>query len=483
MRQVTLFEHQSVPYETFGEDRLEQILSDLEKLNAASGSELFRLGRTRLQATQIVGVVQLPDLIIEVLPKIDYELSGVPGSGTPVRDREFESAARNLLHLLSYTHNIRFHHEDLAHLKTQRSSWLELLTAIFARDLHRQVQRGLIRGYVRIEETLPLIRGRWLVAQQLSRRPHVRHEFDLQYDEFSPDNPLNRVFKYVVEALLRLTRSPSNRTLLLDLQAWLSEVATPAGPPLAELDAVVFTRLNEHFRPSFNLARMFIEHAVIRLSAGKRQTFAFMFDMNILFERFVAGFLQRHRPTVFTGLDPPNIREQNQGRSRYLARRMPDGVEQFRLRPDLLLEDRRRLPLLIVDTKYKQLDPGTRNMGISEADAYQMLAYSAAFECPSALLLYPQSGHSAEFAEVHTTNTGIRMFASVAGSGDLDPRECQRFIESHYRESGIGHRQDLRGKNLDPAARSAAWLMGHSGGHVRPLFPAVEFDNDREETA
>lgn len=416
MNTISLFEHDSILYTEFDEGLRERILSDLESLNQAAGAELFRLGRRQLTATQFVGVVQLTDIAIEVLPKIDtdHTVAADPAPGSPDHSRAVESAARNLLHLLSYTHGIRFHREDIAHLETRRSAWLELLTAIFASNLHRLLQRGLVRSYVRIEESLPLIRGRWLAAQQLARRPHVRHAFDLQYDEFSPDNPLNRVFKYVVNALLRLTRSPANRTLLLDLDAWLSEVATPSGPPLRELEAVTFTRLNEHFRPAFNLARMFIENSIVQLSAGRRQAFAFLFDMNILFEKFVAGFLLRHQAQIFAAFSEPiYLRDQSRKRAQYLAHKVPDGSARFRLKPDLLLEDSRRIPIMILDTKYKSLDPKDRNEGVSQNDIYQMLAYSLAYKCPTTLLLYPLTAVSPEFLEFLLVDSERRLFAAA----------------------------------------------------------------------
>ena len=61
------------------------------------------------------------------------------------------------------------------------------------------------------------MKGRWQIEQQIRRKPHVRHRFDVIYDEFSPDTPLNRVFRYVIDALLLITQDAQNRSLLLDL--------------------------------------------------------------------------------------------------------------------------------------------------------------------------------------------------------------------------------------------------------------------------
>ena len=57
----------------------------------------------------------------------------------------------------------------------------------------------------------------------------------------------------------------------------------------------------------------------------------------------------------------------------------------YTLVPDLLIERRGRPPV-VVDTKWKHVDAGTRP---SSADAYQMLAYAHAYGARDCVLLYP----------------------------------------------------------------------------------------------
>ena len=49
--------------------------------------------------------------------------------------------------------------------------------------------------------------------------------------------------------------------------------------------------------------------------------------------------------------------------------------------------------MLVIDTKYKRLEPGQRQLGIAEDDVYQMLAYFIRLSCPCVLLLYPSSAN------------------------------------------------------------------------------------------
>jgi 5-methylcytosine-specific restriction enzyme subunit McrC len=257
------------------------------------------------------------------------------------------------------------------------------------------MKQGLHRSYIQFEETQGVMRGRWQLERQLTRQPHVRHLFDLVYDDFSPDTALNRIFQYVVGCLLSHSQEPGNRRLLRDITRWLADVERLGQIPQAALESVHFTRLNERFRPAFNLARLYVENQAFQLAAGKVHTFAFVFDMNRLFEKFVYGFIERHRRQILTdGWGEVALREQAVGKPTYLAEKLPDGKHVFRLRPDILFTSPSGRAVLILDTKYKQLADHQRQLGIAESDMYQMLVYAVALDCPQTLLLYPQRAGS-----------------------------------------------------------------------------------------
>lgn len=417
MAVVTLFEHQAVSYEALGWTATHPAVNEIERLNYAYGEELLQVGRRGLRATHFVGVFHAGGFTVQVLPKIDYDPGGDADAGKGAARRKAEHAAtRNLLYLLSYTKDLRVREREVASLLAQRSDWFEILTRLFASDLHRLMQRGMDRSYVSVEDTLPVMRGRWQIARQLVRRPHVRHLFDVSYDEFSPDTPLNRVFKHVADRLLMRVESTDSRRMLRDVRDWMSEVYAPGVVTSDQLDRAnaSITRLNEHFLPAFNLARMFLENEALQLSEGSRETYAFVFDMNRLFEEFVTRFMSRYKREILspewrTAL----IGAQSQDGPLYLAQRLPDGQSAFRLIPDLLLKTSSGETLLILDTKYKRLRT-SKKQPISSEDVYQMLAYAIRLECPRVTLLYPQQkGVSGTRLEYEVEGSSERLLVAT----------------------------------------------------------------------
>ena len=382
---LTLFEHQTAPF-TWSRPQL----AALARLNQAQGDILLRPvfdknGGSALQAAQYVGVVRLGRDTIQILPKIYRHEECGP-----------EEAARNLLHLLAVAADLPLRESALAPLLRRRADWFEILTCLFAAHLTEAWPRGIVRGYVACEDdSSPFLRGSWrLEAQQ--RLPERRHRFCVTYDEFTPDNPLNRVLRFVVERLWALTRDPDNRRALATLRAWMDDVTLLPAVSAAEASAVSLTRLHPSYAPLLTLARLFLDGGSLQLSGGGHESFAFVFDMNRLFESFVFGFLRRHRAAVL----PPSLTDcallpQSVGAHRHLARQ--EGRPVFRLEPDLAFRAPDGAFPLLLDTKYKSLRPAERRTaGIAPGDLYQMHAYARRYACPRVLLLYPQTAGMTE---------------------------------------------------------------------------------------
>jgi 5-methylcytosine-specific restriction enzyme subunit McrC len=231
------------------------------------------------------------------------------------------------------------------------------------------------------------LKGKWRIAEQI-RHPGRDHLLAVAYDEFTADIPLNRVFRFVVERLWSITRDSDNRQTLGELRQWLDEVTLLPSLTASDASPSLLTRLNRHLEPLLNLARLFLDGSSMQMAADDLPAFAFVFDMNRVFEAFLVNFVRKHRQRILPqDLWDCALLPQARGWSRYLAR--SDGKPAFRLQPNLALRRSDRTFPLLLDAKYKELKPDGSAVGI--ADFNQMFAYAHRYDCPRVLMLYPQT--------------------------------------------------------------------------------------------
>ncbi len=407
---TTIFEYDF----TTGFDWTERDLALIERLRRVLGVEVLRAitrrGQRELQATQYVGVFRLGRRTVQVLPKMFRSED----------EDKATKATRNLLYLLEYTGQLVVPETDVTQLMQNNLDWFEILTRLFASNLREEWQRGAYRSYQTVEDVLPVLKGKWQLLKQL-RRPERQHLFAVAYDEFSADNSLNRIFRYVVERLWQLSRDATNRQILGELRHWMEEVTLLPSATANDANHIPITRLNQRYEPLLNLAKLFLDNSSLQLSAGDLATFAFVFDMNKLFEGFIINFIRRHREEILpTELRSCELIPQAYTTTLHLAR-TSNGEPVFRLKPDLAFRNGDSFPLLL-DAKYKQLKPTDRKLGVSESDFYQMHAYAHRYQCPRVLLLYPQTADipqplQAEFALEDSER--VIVAATVDLRGDL----------------------------------------------------------------
>ena len=178
---------------------------------------------------------------------------------------------------------------------------------------------------------------------------------------------------------------------------------------------IYFTRMNERFRTAYNLAVMFLEQQAMLLAQGKRQSLAFVFDMNRLFEKFIENFLSRHKRSILGSItDQVFLKPQSSGMSVHLLQEEPSGEKKVRLRPDLLILDSLGRTQLIIDCKYKRLQNEEDFLQIAESDLYQMLSYLTRFNGQEALLVYPsQRGVDERRVSFRIPETNFRIHAAT----------------------------------------------------------------------
>ncbi len=303
-----------------------------------------------LKPGSVVGVVRLPDLTIEITPKISVQ---------------------QVIFLISYA--LGQLHVLPTRVDVGIADLVEAMVRLFHDRVRQATHRGLIQGYQTREEALHVVRGRIRIDEQLRRRFGLAVPIEVRYDEFTPDIEANRLLKAAVHRLARLPpRSPESRRLLGAMRAVFVNVSD-VDYRSAELPDLPINPLNAHYQPALALARLILRATTFELAEGQVRAASFLIDMNRVFENFVVIAL-REALGLTVGAFPQGAR----GHKLHL-----DSDKQVALEPDISWWENRRCTF-VGDVKYKRASGNDAR----HADLYQVLAYAVAAGLPSALLIY-----------------------------------------------------------------------------------------------
>ncbi|MBM4356454.1 MAG: hypothetical protein FJ109_22105, partial [Deltaproteobacteria bacterium] len=339
--------------------------------------------RHYIRARNLVGVVQVPGLQVEILPKIDADTldHGHLDQDGPAQ----RMAQSNLLFMLAQAQRVRMVDVDLSSLRLQAMPLLDTLVSIFVDRLAAELKRGVDRGYVHEEACLGVLRGKLDFSRQVRQQAVNAARFHVCYDEYILDTWMNRVLKAGCRVLGKTVSAAPIRRRLLELLNTLASVTDVAGTP-EQFQKIQWNRNNERMRPCVDFVRLIMANRAPAPASGSSETFSLLFPMESLFEEFVARFIVRHASDL--GLRRDRIRIQAAGsRPRLLRDEQQAGA--FRLKPDVLILDDVGSSACAIDTKWKRLSSEDSNQGVTQADLYQLHAYARRFDCPMNVLLYP----------------------------------------------------------------------------------------------
>lgn len=377
------------------EPRIEEIAEKGESFVALTSSQAARLQELRFcrvsptadsgiwRVTDVtrVGVVAIDDVRLIVRPK------------TPLR---------SLIFMASYS-GLQAEVDDASFAFEADQDLPAALASALIQAVGEATGRGLLKGYVSVEETGTVIRGRWDIARQLKVRPGIPVPVELTYDDYTEDVPENRILKSALRALLRLEQLP-RRVVdklgpLLGLFSEVSDVRA-TGPIVLPAGS----RLNAHYQPALRLARWVLEATSWAHTEGASSGSAFLVNVAKVYEDFVGRVLQAtlHPEGFDVDLQVSDWRLDAEGK--------------IRMRPDIVISRQGRV-VAVADTKYKVW--GESDGSPPNADMYQALAYAVTAGVREVHLLYVSGDVEPRRYEIAATGTTVVAHAvDVGGEPD-----------------------------------------------------------------
>lgn len=334
-----------------------------------------RRGRSVVQVTSYVGVIQAPDgFQIEVLPKVGKAIGG--GA---------KEARQLLIDMLCCLQGFRHVQTGSAKISAARMPLLEVFISEFLRTVERIVKSGLRSDYSSRQDNLFALRGKLLMVPHLRQNLCRADRFYTEHDEFSANRPENRLLHAALRRVLMLSASQANQQLARELQFVFADMPASAQPRI-DFQQVRLDRGMGYYADALAWVRLILDDESPLTGTGKQRAPSLLFPMEAVFEAFVAKHLARHltRPLAL----------KTQARSQHLVRHLDR--HWFRLKPDLLIRDAGR-DALVLDTKWKLLDGlkanGSDKYGLSQGDFYQLQAYGLSYlnGQGDVVLIYPKT--------------------------------------------------------------------------------------------
>ena len=310
-----------------------------------------------------------------------------------------------------------------------------LLAAILAKGIGRQLKQGIHREYLNCMETMPSLRGKLDMPGTIHNRLARRRVLTCEYDELSENNLLNQIIKTTVMLLLRHKDvKPDIKSELKKEMLFFSKVDT-IDPFSVRWSALRFQRNNNTYRMLISICQLVLEGMLLTTEKGDYKLASFLKpeQMERLYEKFILEYYIKEHPEIET-------------RASQIPWVLDDGLATMlpTMQSDITLTNKAGDQVLIIDAKYytSTVQSHYDVLTLHSGNLYQIFTYvknrEAAFgDAPhkvSGMLLYAKTDEevqpdytyqmSGNQIGVHTLDLN-RKFPEIAAQLD-------RIVDEHF---------------------------------------------------
>lgn len=374
-----VFEHQLLPID--GKIFKKEHWEALDRYNEANGSRFFSLTSRGVKFKQYVGVIQVGNLTIEVLPKVSQTVEkGDEGKWQGV-----------LIDMLRECRWMQVHAQEKAPLRFKPNSILEAYLAIFIQECQNIVRLGLVKKYRAVERNCTALKGKLLFGEQIQKNTIHKERFYTRHQVYDWENIFNQILFKALKLIPSISQSPYLKDRVYSLFLAFPELADIEVQP-ATFEKLVFNRKTAHYKEAIDIAAMLLLNYRPDISTGRNHILAILFDMNDLWEEYIFRQLYRHKPEGWL-VKPQAVKT-------FWQLTKDTGTKT--IKPDIVVQHTERDTSFILDTKWKLPDGNIP----ADADLKQMYVYNEYWHGLNAVLVYPAAlyakvpeYHEGEFAK------------------------------------------------------------------------------------
>ncbi len=352
----------------------------LLRYSALSGRDVFLRSKSGVRAGNYVGVADVANIHIQILPKISDGSSIEDDAAFLIRMMQRSGAVPNIS-------------VNKARPGLEKNTFLDPILERVARSLVLRLNHDPPRRYHREDTSSPVLKGR-IDFRRLAACPPGRDWLvPIEHYPLQVNNPLSQLIKAVAIELQRLSTNSRTRLKFQTALDLLNHVeARQIGAVLHDIQLGPY---EQHWSDIQFLAKALIRgEAPSPLSSGSTDLFGLLFSLFDLFEALLRKTLR--------SCGSPDWRIKSKASSRLLTRNEANGkqLHAVTLKPDYVFVDRTGATRCIADAKWKTVGSGNNVSGLNERDVYQLATYMVHYNAKSGILFFPMFGPTDKGANV-----------------------------------------------------------------------------------
>ncbi|WP_242084206.1 McrC family protein [Aestuariivivens sediminis] len=366
-RLIRVFEYEKITIHSKcsdGKELGESVINKLWDYNDKNNNIYFDGIRNGVKFKHYVGVIQIGNITIEILPKADKQ----KGSED---DKKFWHDI--LLKMLAKCKKVKVDSVSEASLRKRYYSLLDLYFEMFIKEVDYLLEHGLIKKYRKNSSNLNTLKGRLNFGKNIQKNHIHKERFFTIHQVYDYDHLLNQILYKALLVLKTITNNTSLSDSIIRTLGNFPEVREK-NINKTHFEALVANRKSTKYDEAIKISKMILLNYSPDIKGGSENMLALLFDMNKLWEEFVYRILAKHQD------DKLKVKFQNSDKF----------WENKHIKPDIVLtktNDDGDKETFIIDTKWKVIDP--KKPG--DDDLKQMFAYNMYWQASKSMLLYPSS--------------------------------------------------------------------------------------------
>ena len=406
---LTVLEHQKLyigKTRNLARPQISYVDADAMRIIDLNNAGIFRWGNNFVQPKQWVGVISLPGLSIEILPKVSDSYDEI-------------FIKETLLYMFKVANNIPTKKNVRAKVEFTKNGLVEILITNYLEYVEYYLRQGLTAEYCKVTKNLTAVKGSIDFAKQINRNILNPTRFICRYSRLEVDNPINQLIKYTLHQMQKVSRDYNNIKRIRSASIYFEDVKILDEGAVRNLK-IQINRINKRVGTVVDYSYLFLNGYSVSVNNGHNEVSSMLFDMNKVFE----DFIYRYYKKIF------GSQVLYQCAKNYLITDKANSIHKINLKPDLLITLGPRVKM-VIDTKWKNV-----RAFVKESDVYQMNAYvSAINDVDTAVLMYPKTIES-------DSAVGDYDFLNTSGKKELKVRTVDLSLIGNE-TAFINHLKDL----------------------------------------